>query len=233
MAAAGAVSPDKSPIQYTVWWNARGKMIEVERESALRSDRYRAFETYRLSKEQKFYINWSEEEVHKLLDLVRDSALIRVDLSIKPTSLIAYLMIDVASCQKKDDDDKKRIIAEDEKKNVSLLLSIAAEIKKNPDQYSCRGHRLTYKFVCNCAILIPETYCVDTLYRFSKDVPLVPDKGDVYRWEWKKVTYPQGIWIGFDDHVYGREWKPVKKPPTLYMVRVEIPPRSYKKLLKI
>ncbi|AYV82587.1 MAG: hypothetical protein Hyperionvirus1_166 [Hyperionvirus sp.] len=182
MAAAEAISLEAEP--FTVWWNARGVPIEVEHKIALRSDTYRTYEASSFSRKNKFFLNWSAADVHELLDLLRDSPeLIRVDLSAKPPTLAAYLMIDVANCQKREDNDVK----DEKQKCVSLLLKIASKIKTNPDKFLCFGTSSSSESHYNCGPLIPLTYSVTTLARYLPDVPSISTDGDKYKWSWDNV----------------------------------------------
>ncbi|AYV82620.1 MAG: hypothetical protein Hyperionvirus1_199 [Hyperionvirus sp.] len=185
-AAVSLESVDKGFVPHTVVWNARRVLIDVDRESGLRSDTYRAYEKYNFDKKEPFYLNWRADDVHELLDKLRDNAgLIRVDLSAKgaPT-LAAHLMIDVACCQKKDEDDAKKAdndAKEEKLKCIPILKEIAAKIKSNPDKYRCHS---IWGECYDCEDLIPPPYYSSTMLKYLSDVPLMHELGDLYKWEW-------------------------------------------------
>ncbi|AYV82500.1 MAG: hypothetical protein Hyperionvirus1_79 [Hyperionvirus sp.] len=163
--------------QYTVIWDARGQNIAVLRELALRSDTYRAYCESSFCKD-KFYINWSPEDVHKVIDLLRDSpGLIHVNLHSRPSTLAAYLMIDVASYQK--------YAAERKEKCLAVLKEIAKEIRRNPGKYRLNSVALPNYYTCES--LIPATHLTTELSRYLSEVPFSPSEGKWYRWEWEYI----------------------------------------------
>ncbi|AYV83170.1 MAG: hypothetical protein Hyperionvirus4_135 [Hyperionvirus sp.] len=192
-AAAAPVTLDldsESFVPHTVVWKARYVLIDVDRASALRSDTYRAYLNSNFDKKEPFYVNWSPGDVDKLLDILRDTPeLIRVDLSIKPATLAAHLMIDVSKCQKKDEDDLKK--KEEDTKNEKLTyisaLKKAANFIKNNAYRDNFAFPSTYKTDCvwyDCEGLIPRPLTISKAIQYLSDVPFMSEPLDTQKWEW-------------------------------------------------
>ncbi|AYV83345.1 MAG: hypothetical protein Hyperionvirus6_26 [Hyperionvirus sp.] len=169
---AASESLDGTPLTYTVKWNARGRIIDVVRGSALRCDSYRAYEEGPFEKKEPFFVDWEEKDVHEVLNLIRDTqGLIRVDLSKQPATLAAHLMIDVARYE--------RFEAQDEMPYLPILRKVSTEIMLNPEKYSYHTIIPDCPVLHSCESLIPSTVSRAKLWEYSSFVDLT-----IFGWQW-------------------------------------------------
>ncbi|AYV81157.1 MAG: hypothetical protein Harvfovirus19_2 [Harvfovirus sp.] len=172
----------------TVQWKTRDNLLDVSAGSAFRSDVYKAYyNSESFDKKEPYYLNWETQDVHELLNALRDQPVVdRKKLSPGASKLADFLMVDFDNYHQREE-EKARMLELEKKEYVALLKSIVAGITADPKRYKCDAFLTRYRWMYSCKNFIPETYSLVKLFKYVDDVPLIYNHSDGRKWVWVRL----------------------------------------------